>query len=44
MVSLNAPIVRDGQIWICYGAWNHPYRRDAMDRVQKKMKNKRGRL
>ncbi len=34
MVSLNTPIVRDGQIWIFYGAWNHPYRRDAMERVQ----------
>ena len=34
MVSLNTPIVRDGQIWIYYGAWNHPYRRDAMERVQ----------
>ena len=34
MVSLNTPIVRDGQIWIYYGAWNHPYRRDVMERVQ----------
>ena len=34
MVSLNAPIVRDGQIWIYSGAWNHPYSRDAMERVQ----------
>jgi hypothetical protein len=34
MVSLNTPIVRDGQIRIYYGAWNHPYRRDAMERVQ----------
>ncbi len=34
MVSLNAPIVRDGQIWFYYGAWNHPYSRDAMERVQ----------
>ena len=34
MVSLNPPIVRDSQIWIYYGAWNHPCRRDAMERVQ----------
>ena len=34
MVSLSTPIVRDGRIWIYYGAWNHPYRRDAMERVQ----------
>ena len=34
MVSLNTPIVRDGLIWIYYGAWNHPYRREAMERVQ----------
>ena len=25
MVSLNPPNVRDGLIWIYYGAWNHPF-------------------